>query len=310
MRRVSVFIIFMLFTVGLRAQHGDNVSDCRQWHTSVYDVSTGAPTTFRLALQRHLEDVPKQALMPPRRGIERSDAFSVTAPGREDSAFLRDPAASSVLLMPSGRTVPPGTGTLGLAAPYIPYAAFSILPGVQVSAGGIYIFESAGGNDRAYYSYLIVKNSLYDDGSSSIAVGAAVMFWGQEFMLGSRHAWDHVALPAVFAAATFGDEETALTLGMGFAEMAGGFGIGFDGGVIAGVGLGYETRISRGGKFLTEHLTDALTGNTMHTAGVRFFSGRAAFDLGLVIIPNADITLSRKRIPLILPVLGVSIHIG
>ncbi len=227
-----------------------------------------------------------------------------------DTISTHDPAATSLLLMPTGRTLPAISGTLGLAAPYIPYAALSILPGLQLSAGGVYIFASDVGDDRGYYSYAMLKNSLYEDRNTSIAVGAAVLFWGQQFTLGGRTNWDRVALPGAFGVATIGGEENAFTFGVGLAEMAGGFGLGFDEGLLVGIGLGYETRLSSEWKLMTEHLSNLLAAGTLHTVGFRYFTGRAAFDLGVIIIPNGDITISGKKIPLILPLLGVSVHIG
>jgi len=249
---------------------------------------------------------------PFRRQHSRLEFTEVVAGTRavDPDTLRRDPASSSLLLTPTGRTLSSGSGAIGLAAPYIPYAAFAVLPGVQLSAGGVYIFKDETGTGQAYYSYLILKNTLYDDGSSSIAVGAAIMFWGQAYMLGSTPMWDRATIPGVFAVTTFGGEDGALSLGIGFADIAGGFGIGFDAGVLAGLGLGYETRISSNWKLLTEHFSSVLSSGTLHTFGVRHFTGRAAFDLGLIIIPNADITISGNKIPLVLPLLGVSIHIG
>lgn len=227
-----------------------------------------------------------------------------------DTAKPRDPASSSLFLIPTGNTLPSVSGTLGLAAPYIPYVALSVLPGLQLSAGGVYIFESDAGSDRAYYSYLILKNALYQDRNTSIAVGGALLFWGQEFRLGGRTNWDRVTVPGVFAVTTIGGEESAFTIGMGLADMAGGYGLGFDEGLLVGLGLGYETQLSANWKLMTEHLSSVLTAGTLHTLGFRYFTGRAAFDLGLIVVPNGDITISGKKIPLVLPLLGVSIYIG
>jgi hypothetical protein len=54
-----------------------------------------------------------------------------------------------------------------------------------------------------------------------------------------------------------------------------------------------------------------LSSGTLHTIGVRYFTGRAAFDLGIIVIPNGHIDLpSGTRMPRALPLLGVSIHLG
>ncbi len=226
-------------------------------------------------------------------------------------AVPRDPASSSLLVMPTGRTLPSGTGTVGLAAPYIPYAAFSVAEHWQLSAGGVYIFEDQIGTGEAYYSYAILKHALFEDGNTSIAVGAAVMFWGQQLKRSSLAGWDRAVIPGAFAVATIGTEDQALTLGMGFANMAEGFGIGFDGGIFAGIGLGYEARIDPNWKLITEHFSSILSTGTLHTVGVRYFSGRAAFDLGVIVVPNGHVDLpSGTRMPKVLPLLGISIHIG
>lgn len=223
----------------------------------------------------------------------------------------RDPASSSLLVMPTGRTLPGGSGTLGLAAPYIPYGAFSPADNWQVSAGGVYVFTSEIGYGEEYYSYFIVKHALFDDGHTSIAVGGAVMFWGRETVTGPFQGWKRVTIPGGFGVVTFAGEESALTLGVGFADIAGGFGIGLNEGLLSGIGLGYETRLSPNWKLMTEHFSNVLAGGTLHTIGVRYFTGRAAFDMGLIVVPNGDVQLgSGTRIPRVLPLLGVSIHIG
>ena len=222
-----------------------------------------------------------------------------------------DPASSSLLVMPTGRTLPGGTGTVGLAAPWIPYAAYSIADNWQLSAGGVYIFEGAVESGEAYYSYLILKHSLFDDRGTSIAVGGAVLFWGQRLERSEFGDWDRAVIPGVLAVTTIGNESNALTLGLGFAEMQGGFGLGFDGGLVAGIGLGYEARLSPQWKILTEHFSDVLSSGTLHTVGLRYFTGRAAFDLGIVVIPNGHIDLpSGTRMPRVLPLLGISLHLG
>jgi hypothetical protein len=222
-----------------------------------------------------------------------------------------DPASTSLMVMPTGRTLPGGTGTLGLAAPYIPYAAFSPADHWQVSAGGVYVFTSEIGYGEEYYSYLILKHSLFDDGHTSIAVGGALMFWGREAVTGPFPGWKRVTIPGAFGVATFAGESSSLTLGVGFADIEGGFGIGFNEGLLSGFGLGYETRLSPNWKLMTEHFSNVLAGGTLHTIGVRYFTGRAAFDMGLIVVPNGDVQLgSGTRIPRVLPLLGVSIHIG
>ncbi len=226
-------------------------------------------------------------------------------------AVMPDPASSSLLVMPTGRTLPSGTGTFGLAAPYIPYAAFAVAENWQISAGGVYIFEDSEGSPQAYYSYVFLKHSLFEDENTSIAVGAAAMFWGQERKRRPEPGWDRATIPGIFAVTTIGDDDNRLTLGMGFAEIASGFGIGFEGGLLAGIGLGYETRFSENWKLMTEHFSNVLSTGTLHTVGVRYFVGRAAFDLGVIIVPNGHIDLpSGIRMPRVLPLLGVSIHIG
>jgi hypothetical protein len=237
--------------------------------------------------------------------------LSATAQQDSEAALPPDPAASSLLVMPTGRTLPGGTGTAGLAAPWIPYAAYSITDHWQLSAGGVYIFEGAEESGEAYYSYMMLKHSLFDDGTASIAIGGAVLFWGQQLQRRELSSWDRAVIPGVFAVTSIGSETNTLTLGLGFAEMEGGFGIGFEGGLFAGIGLGYEARLSPNWKLLTEHFSSVLSSGTLHTIGVRYFTGRAAFDLGIIVIPNGHIDLpSGTRMPRALPLLGVSIHLG
>lgn len=236
-----------------------------------------------------------------------------TARSQEDSAAAppRDPAACSLLLMPTGRTLPAGSGCFGLAAPYIPYGAFSVAEGVQISAGGVYIFRNVLGTGQAYYSYLFVKDAIYDDGITSIAIGAAAMFWGQERVRPSGSSWDRVVLPGVFAVTTIGDRDNALSLGVGFADIAGDFSIGLNAGLLAGIGLGYESRVSRGCKLMTEHFFDASSMHSMHAFGARFFAARGAFDVGVIVLPNGEINLeTKKKQTRVLPMLGISILIG
>jgi hypothetical protein len=238
---------------------------------------------------------------------------TASARSQEDSAWasLRDPASSSLLLMPTGRTLPAGTGCLGLAAPYIPYGAYSVAEGVQISGGGVYIFRNVLGSGQAYYSYLFVKDAIFNDGTTSIAIGAAAMFWGQEHVHPAGTTWDRVVLPGVFAVTTIGDRDNALSLGVGFADIAGDFSIGLNAGLLAGIGLGYESRVSRACKLMTEHFFDASSGNSLHAFGARFFAARGAFDVGVIVLPNGEINLeTKKKQTRVLPMLGISLLIG
>jgi hypothetical protein len=225
------------------------------------------------------------------------------------AANTPDPASTSLLLMPTGRTLPAGSGMVGLAAPYIPYGAISVAENWQISAGGVYVFSGAIGTGEEYYSYVILKHTLFEDGGSSIAVGGAVMFWGREELSGPYPGWKRATIPGGFAVATLGSDESALTLGLGFADVVGGFGIGFEGGFTPGIGLGYETYLSPDWKLMTEHFSAVLSRGTLHSVGVRYFFAKAAFDLGMVIIPNGDVNISGTRLPLALPFVGISVQL-
>ena len=66
----------------------------------------------------------------------------------------------------------------------------SVAENWQVSAGGVYVFTAPSGEaGEEYYSYLIVKHTLFEDKGSSIAVGGAVMFWGREEIDGPYPGW-------------------------------------------------------------------------------------------------------------------------
>ena len=221
-----------------------------------------------------------------------------------DSSVIRDPAASSLQLMPTGRTLPSGNLTVGLAAPYLPYAAYCPVKGIQLSAGGIYIFNNPILKQEAYYSYFIVKDALFEVEGMSIAVGGAVMFWGQKEPLPAPPHWRHAVIPGVFGVTTIGTADEAVTLGVGFANTPGGFEIGLDAGILGGIGFGYEWKASRTWRLMTEHLIDIGTGNTLHTFGARLFGTRGAFDFGLVILPHGPTKLR------VFPVIGVSVRIG
>ncbi|HOJ05859.1 MAG TPA: hypothetical protein PK916_17825 [Bacteroidota bacterium] len=222
----------------------------------------------------------------------------------------RDIAATSLIMAPTGRSLPGGSAVVGLATPYIPYVAVGVLDNLQLSAGGIYLFSTDGNTGEQYYSYAMLKHTLFDQDNASLAVGGALLFWGQEYRLGNRYNWDRAVIPGAFAVTSMGTEESKFTLGLGLANMVEGYSLGFDGGLVMGVGMGYESWISASWKFLTEHLMDVLGGGTLHTLGLRYVTGRASFDLGLIVVPNADVTISGTRIPLALPLLGVSILIG
>jgi hypothetical protein len=229
------------------------------------------------------------------------------AQGEGGPAAPTDPSSSSLLLMPTGSTLPAGTGCAGLAAPYIPYGAYSVAEGMQLSAGGVYIFKNAQGSAQAYYTYLLGKYQAVTSEQVNISLGAALMLWGQERLPSSVHAgrtWDRIVVPGVFAVATVGDESESLSFGAGFGQVPEGYSIGFAGGMVNGVGVGYKTRLGRKSRFITEHFIDAGTAHTLHTMGVRFFSNRGAFDLGVIVIPFGPFRLWA------LPVVGVSLHIG
>lgn len=208
----------------------------------------------------------------PRVQITTLEAFS--------SGFYRaDPNATRLLLFPTARSLPAGTGRFGtyIVFPTVAYGVtdnFDVSLGSTIPIDGVTIMNLNG----KLTAYQTARMSFAVGGSAVLPLGADAGGIGGTF----------------YGVATFGPSEQAFTIG-GIGVYATDFDddteIG-DGGALV---LGFEKQVSNHVKFLTENyvgISDGVQGALL-SAGVRFFGERLSADIAPVLaIGDGDATFS------------------
>lgn len=172
-----------------------------------------------------------------------------------------DPNPTRLFFGPTARSVPAGTGYLGVFEILLPFVQVGLTDRFSLGGGTPLIF----GEETAHPFWLTPKVQLLRTGRTQAAVGA---FWLANVDDGTGG--------VVYGVVTRGRADAAITVAAGYA-LATDMDDAEGGAVLL---LGGERRVSRGLKLITENYL--WSGGGLAGAGIRLLGERLSADLGLV----------------------------
>lgn len=189
-------------------------------------------------------------------------AQEATPPPVEDGADYR------LFGGPTGRTLPGGTGSVGVIELFFPYVAYGITDRLQVSGGTVIAPEIVG--DIFWFE---PKVGILSRPGLHVAVGAVAFFASREL--------DEGSIGAVHLTGTFGDERKALTVGAGFPFYADAEDTVWADEPVAS--LGGELWVGQSVKLISENyfVLSEPGEYGLVTGGARIVAGRLSADVGL-----------------------------
>jgi len=180
---------------------------------------------------------------------------------KDDGLVPLDPNVSRLFFSSTGRPLPSGTSYLAFQQIFFASAGYGATDQVTL-AGGLSLFPGAG--SQLYF--LAPKVGLWNEGNR--AVSAGVLLGGVTGEEG------HGGI--VYSAGTFGAEDKALTLGVGFLFGGGEW---EDSPVVM---IGGEWQTGPRFKFITEnYLMPSISSNAVVSGGVRMIGSRLTADFAL-----------------------------
>lgn len=187
--------------------------------------------------------------------------LAVHAQPASSSDDSSDPNTTRLLIGPTGRALEAGESYLDVIGISVPFVQIGITDRLSVGAGSPLLFP---GLTPFEVYWLTPKFQLYSGRKTSAAVGV---------LHGNA---DSDIAGIVYAVATRGSADAAVTAGVGYAYRRSDKGYG----AAPVVMIGAERRLSPHSKVLTENY--AGTGFGMLSGGLRFWRGRTAFDFGVI----------------------------
>lgn len=197
-------------------------------------------------------------------GFAAVSAASSPAQEREE-AYPSVDARDRLFAGPTGRTVPGGTGYVGVIELFFPNVTYGVTDRIQVG-GGIpvvpeLVFETV---------YVTGKVGLLDTPAAAVSAGTIAFLTGEE---------GGAAVGAIYGAGTFGSENGGITLGAGFPFLA--TGEESDLADEAVLLIGGDWRVGESATLLTESYVVPGESAGVSSAGVRLTGERFAVDLGM-----------------------------
>ncbi|MFA6107621.1 MAG: hypothetical protein WDA75_02520 [Candidatus Latescibacterota bacterium] len=179
-----------------------------------------------------------------------------------DGEYRRpDPNPTRLFFGPTARSVPAGTGYLGVFEILLPFVQVGLTDRISLGGGTPLIF----GEETAHPFWLTPKVQVLHTGHTQAAVGA---FWLANVEDGTGG--------VVYGVVTRGRVDAAITVAAGYALASDMDDV--EGGAV--LMLGGERRVSRGLKLITENYL--WNGGGLASAGIRLLGERLSADLGLV----------------------------
>lgn len=203
-------------------------------------------------------EIPRAQIVSMRRAMLRADG----------QVWPDDDNVSRLFFSSTGRPLPKGTGYVSAYWLFFPFVAYGVTDRFTL-AGGTPIVPPFTG--RTFY--LAPKFALHNEGKLSVSLGALSFFVTEQV--------DDGNLGILYGVGTYGTGDNAVTLGAGwfYAATDDEFGTSDEPALM----LGYESRLSRRVKFITENWLAVNPGvSGLLSGGFRFIGDRLSADLGLV----------------------------
>jgi hypothetical protein len=189
-----------------------------------------------------------------------------------NGTFLQaDPNPTRLFFGPTGRSLPKGSGYLGVYEIFLPFVQVGVTDRISIGGGTPLFF--GGGSEHPFW--FTPKVQILNAGRTQAAIG--VMHFLNV---------DNGHFGVAYGAVTHGTSDTAITVAGGFV-----YDRSLDATNTAGVVMiGGERRISRRVKLITENY--AFSDGGLVSFGVRFMGERLSADLGMVMPIGTDETIA------------------
>jgi hypothetical protein len=194
----------------------------------------------------------------------------VRVTGRAENGVYQpaDPNPTRLFFGPTGRSVPKGSGYLGVYEVFMPFVQVGLTDRISIG-GGTPLFFGGGSDHPVWFT---PKVQVVNRGRTQAAVGV------MHFLI-----VDDGQYGVAYAAVTHGTTDNAVTVGAGWAYET----TSLDDVDNPTVGMiGFEHRMSRRTKLISENYL--FSGGGAASIGVRFFGERLSADLGLVVPLGID----------------------
>ena len=182
------------------------------------------------------------------------------------SEFWReDPNLSRLFFAATGRTLPKGEAYFGTYVIVLPFFAVGLTDRVTLAGGAPVLF----GEFEPFY--VAPKVQVVRSSRANVSVGTLALFFDDE------------VVGVNYGVGTFGSQDHALTVGLGF---------GFSGDEFSGepvAMIGGETRTSSRLKLVTENYFLPSESGVLFAVGLRFIGERFSTDLGIAGFVGGDI---------------------
>lgn len=186
----------------------------------------------------------------------------------EGKYYRSDPHSTRLFFGPTARQLKAGSGYFADYYIFFPTVAIGATDYLAI-AGGMSLFPGLAIPEQLYY--LMPKVAFKASERLGIGGGMLFLFLPEEV--------ENVSL--AYGVTTFGKEQVALTLGIGFP-------LGRDTSKSPVLLLGGEIQISNSAKLMTENwIFTGEDGTTILSGGIRFFGDRIAVDLAFLTSPEA-----------------------
>lgn len=198
--------------------------------------------------------------------------------GRDGRAWFEHANRTSLVLGPTGRTLPRGQGQFALYEILFPTVSYGFTDRLSLGAG-VTLLPGLGLDEQVVY--VLPKVGVVRSESVNIAVGALILRTSDLFDLDDHGSADSFGV--LYGVSTFGGADANLTTGLGF---------GFYGDDIVSqplLQLGGQLRIAERAALISENWFLRGSGNDMLSwAGIRFLDHKVSFDAAVMFSPREE----------------------
>ncbi len=209
--------------------------------------------------------------------VERATVVSARPAGgvvRDGSLWPADDADYRLFAGPTGRTLPGGTGSIGVIEVFFPYVAYGITDRIQVAAG-----TTVAPGIMAEVLWIEPRIGLISGPRANVSAGVVAFL--------ARSQLDEGSVGALHLTGTFGGERAAVNAGLAWPFLVDEHKSAIVDPLLT---LGGEIRVARRVKLMAESyvLLGDDSGYGLLSGGVRIFGDRLSADVGLAGLAGDD----------------------